>query len=252
MRSLVRGLSILRALNERGPSTVVELSRATKVPRPSIYRCLETLCELGYAHRDASDRYDLTHLVRALSDGFNDEAWLGEVAAPAMNDLQQQIVWPVDLATFLNNAMYLRETTRRRSPLTIDRATVGLRLPMLLSATGRAYLAFCDDNERRVILDNLARSAIVEDRCARDPRWVSGILAETRRNGYGHRYGEMMPETGSIAIPIFLERRLLGCLNITFIASVMPPQEAAQRYLAPMKASAARIERAFATERASA
>jgi IclR family mhp operon transcriptional activator len=248
MRSLFRGLNILRALNEQGPSTVVELARATQISRPSIYRSLEALCEAGYVRRRVGgERFELAHMVRTLSDGFDEEAWLREIASPVLADLQKEIVWPTDLATLVNNAMYLRETTRWQSPLTIDRASIGLRLPMLQSATGRAYLAFCNDNERKVFLSNLRRSKTPEDVCAKDSRWVNSILEETRRNGYGHRYMEWRPETGSIAIPMFSKNRILACLNITFIASAMRPEEAARRYLGAMKTSVEKIEKALAT-----
>jgi IclR family mhp operon transcriptional activator len=247
MRSLFRGLSILRALNEQGPATVVELALATKISRPSIYRSLAALCDAGYVHhREHGERYELTHLVRTLSDGFDEEAWLREIASPVLGDLQKEIVWPTDLATLVNNAMYLRETTRWKSPLTIDRASIGLRLPMLQSATGRAYLAFCKEHERRLLLDNLRRSKTPEDTSVKDRRWVNIILEETRRNGYGRRYKEWRPETGSIAIPVFSNHRILGCLNITFIASALSPEEAARRYLGAMKASVNRIEKAMA------
>jgi IclR family mhp operon transcriptional activator len=109
-------------------------------------------------HRRGKALYELTSLVRLLSDGYKDEDWLRQAAMPVIKSLQQEVVWPTDLATFRDNAMYLRETTRRHGPLTIDRFAVGLRLPMLASATGRAYLANCDEAERKLILQNLKSS----------------------------------------------------------------------------------------------
>ena len=149
MRGVTRTLAVVRALNENNGVRVSELARLTRIPRPSLYRILDALCSLGYLRRTDEERYELTLLVRTLSDGFSDEPWVRAIAHPIMEELQRDIVWPTDLATFYGNAMYLRATTRRHSPLTIDAATVGLRLPMLPSATGRAYLAFCTDAEPR-------------------------------------------------------------------------------------------------------
>lgn len=49
------------------------------------------------------------------------------------------------------NLMWVRETTRASSTLTIDRGGVGNRLPVLRAATERAYLAFCGADERAQI-----------------------------------------------------------------------------------------------------
>jgi len=244
LRGVVRTVGVIRALNEHHGARVSDLTHVTGIPRPSLYRVLETLCTLGYARRRRGDdeRYELTALVRSLSDGFNDEAWVREIALPVMELLQHEIVWPTDLATFFGDAMYLRETTRRKSPLTIDNATVGLRLPMLRSATGRVYLAYCSDAEREAILDNLARSTAPEDAGARDRRYVRNMLSLTRRNGYGQQHGEIFPKTAAIAVPIMHEERVMACLNISFIASALTPRDAAARYLNALRSASHTIE----------
>lgn len=138
--------------------------------------------------------------------------------------------------------MHLRETTRSDSPLVIERVFVGQRLPMLLSATGRAYLAFCPEAERDLILLALARSGDASNALAGEPKAVNRLLAQTRRKGYGERLGELEKSTGSIAIPIFFRERVLACINVAFFAKTMRPDEAAERYLSAMRAAARRIE----------
>jgi len=238
-RGVLRTLATLRALNDRGEATVSELSRGTQIPRPSLYRILETLDSAGYVRkREERDVYELTPLVRSLSNGFRDETWVRELARPIMLALQQDIVWPTDLSTFFGNAMYLRETTRPSSPLTIDTLGPGTRLPMLHSATGRAYLGFCPDEERRIIVESLARSTAPEDADARDKRFVAQLIATTRRTGYGAKVGEWLPKIGSIAVPVFARHRIVCCLNITFIASALSSSDAAARYLSKLRAAA--------------
>lgn len=243
MRGVARTLEVLRALNEHNGQRVSTIARRVGIPRPSLYRILETLRSLGYVRRGSDgERYELTIQVRALSDGFSDEAWLRETALPVMRQLQREIVWPTDIATFFDDAMYLRETTRRQSPLTIDGATVGIRLPLLKSATGKAYLAWCGEPERETILQNLRHSRRAEDTGARDARYIRNLLAATRRNGYGEQNREIYPKTAAIAVPIARGERVIACLNISFIASALTPKEAAARYLEPLKAAAKTIE----------
>lgn len=246
MRGVTRTLAVIRALNEANGARVSDLARSTRVPRPSLYRILDALCALGYVRRTDAERYELTLLVRTLSDGFSDEPWVRAVAQPVMEELQREIVWPTDIATFYGNAMYLRATTRRLSPLTIDAATAGLRLPMFQSATGRAYLAFSTDREREAILVNLRRSSAPEDHRARDATYVRQLVAMTRKKGYGERHREMFDKTGAIAVPVRRGTQVLACLNISFIASALSPREAAARYLDALRAAARRIEEQLA------
>ncbi len=242
MRAVLRTLTVLRALNVRNGATVLELSRATGISRAALYRVLETLREAGYVGLDLSRRhYCLTFLVRGLAEGFAEEDWVTQVSRPALKALQKKILWPADLGTFMDNAMWIRETTRQQSTLTIDRGTVGIRFPILKSATGRAYLAFCPHDEREQILRNLVSARVpgfqqLSDRASFDRR-----LAQTRKQGYGTRFGEEPLDSGAIAVPILSRDRVLGCVNVTFTRSAMSPVEAAQQFLAEMRRTAGRI-----------
>ncbi len=242
MRGPLRTITVLRALNVRNGATVAELSTATGISRPALYRILETLRTAGYVSVNLrQQRYCLTMLVRTLAEGFSDEDWVTQVARPVLSALQRKVLWPVDLGTFMNNAMWIRETTRQSSPLTIDRGVVGLRFPMLQGATGRAYLAFCPENERKQILANLSRCPEPGNDMLERPGELSALLDRTREQGYGQRYGEQPTETGAIAVPIFLGERVIGCINMTFIASALRPEEAARQHLAAMVRSAKKI-----------
>jgi IclR family mhp operon transcriptional activator len=245
LRGTLRALAVIQALNRRHDATIMELQQITGIPRPSLYRVIQTLSSTGYIRQVSEHGYGLTYLVRSLSDGFLDEEWVCEIAAPVLGELQREILWPTDLATFLNYSLYLRETTRRHSPFTIDRATVGYRLSLLRTALGRAYLAFCPDGERKAILEHLAESKDPLDALARQPRAVEKIIHETKAKGYGARFKVDIAETGSIAIPINLEGRVIACLGMTFIASALTPEQAAKRYLGNLMQAKARIEKAL-------
>ncbi|MFZ4479079.1 MAG: IclR family transcriptional regulator domain-containing protein [Rhodoferax sp.] len=245
MRGADRTLRVLRALNEHNGSNVSEIAGYTQISRPALYRILSSLCLQGYVRRRSEpELYELTPLVRSLSDGYREEDWLRQAAVPVIEALQLEVVWPTDLATFHGNAMYLRETTRRKSPMTIDGVTVGLRLPMLRSATGKAYLAACPEAEQALILTNLRSTGNPDDALSHDSRFVKNLVATTRRLGYGERQEDWIAKTGAIAIPVRQQGRVLACLNITFIASVLTPKEAAARYLGKMQAAAKAIESA--------
>ena len=119
---------------------------------------------------------------------------------------------------------------------------VGLRLPMLRSASGRAYLAWCPEREQNLILENLRSSKHPDDGMALDVAWVKSLLGNTRRRGYGERQEEVVERTGAIAVPIRQGERVAACLSITFIASALTPQQAARQHLDALRAAAHTIE----------
>jgi IclR family mhp operon transcriptional activator len=241
----MRTIAVLRALNVHNGASVAELSKATGISRPALYRILETLREAGYVACNLTrQKYCLTMLVRTLAQGFADEDWVTHIARPVLISLQRKVLWPVDLGTFMDNAMWIRETTRQSSPLTIDRGVVGLRFSMLGGATGRAYLAFCPADERALILRNLRHSSDPGDALIISPARVEELLDTTRLQGYGHRYGEPPVDSNAIAVPILLGERVLGCINMTFIAKSLKPDKAARLHLQDLRAAAAQIAEA--------
>lgn len=143
IRAFARGLDLLAALNRHGGASALTLSRETGIPRPTVYRLLETLEREGYVARSPSDeRWVLRLKVRSLSEGFEDEEWISAVAAPALYRLTERIGWPCDLCTLEGTAMVIRETTHRVARFSIDRGMVGRALPVLQNSVGQAWLAF--------------------------------------------------------------------------------------------------------------
>ena len=247
-KGVARTLDILRALNQANGSTVAALHALTQVSRPALYRTLQEFQSAGYVSRDVRGRFHLTHLVRTLSDGFRNEDRIAEAAAPVLVDLQRRVLWPTDLATYANHAMVLRETTRRQSPLVIDSAQVGLRLPMLASAAGLAYIAFCDEKSRDAILEALRKSDRPGDEIAKDERRVRQLIRQTRGAGYASRYMGAIPglsstATGTIALPLREQGSVCASLAITFFSKVLTIGEAAKRYLGDLEQACADIEK---------
>src|SRR5260221_13425340 len=144
IRALMRGLDALTVLNLRDGATVAEVAHEIRLPRTTCYRILETLCDSGFVYRDSADeRYRLTILVRGLSSGFDDEAWVNQIAKPMIYGLCAEIVWPVSISTLARTKMMLRESTHHSTPLATESYSAAIQLPLPASASGRAYLPHC-------------------------------------------------------------------------------------------------------------
>jgi IclR family transcriptional regulator, mhp operon transcriptional activator len=243
IRALMRGLDALTVLNLRDGATVSEVAHEIRLPRTTVYRILETLCDAGFVFRDgADDRYRLTIQVRALSDGFDDEAWVTQIAKPIIHDLCREIVWPIAIATLSGTTMLVRECTDHSSPLAIERYSAGFRVPLLTTASGRVYLAFAPLQQRETLIEILARSNKEEDKLARTRADLSRQLAEIRSLGYATavRTRRLMEEI-TLSVPILLDERVIASLTARFASSAVPLKTALERFLPKLRQCAAKI-----------
>jgi IclR family mhp operon transcriptional activator len=254
IRALMRGLDALTFLNLRDGATVSEVAHEIRLPRTTVYRILETLCACGFTYRDSADeRYRPTILVRGLSGGFDDEAWVVGIAKPVIDNLCSEIVWPVNIATLSGARMMLRETTDHHTPLAIERFSAGFQLPLLTTATGRVYLANCPPTQRDTLIDILARSNKEEDRTARDRVNLLRVLAQIKAEGYAvaARKRGLLDEV-SISVPVSMNDRTLAVLTVRFVSSLLPVKTGLERFLPRMRQCAAKISSAFSEQQPAA
>lgn len=247
VRALARGLAILRHVNKMGEVRPSEIAKALDIPRPTVYRLLETLEELGYVTFSATSNYiRATRAAAALGDGYALTTEIAQASGPIFTQYSKQLVWPLDLTVYHNAAMVIQETTHGRSPLSIDRGMTGYRLPVLRTSAGRAYLAFCSDEERNVILDHLRRLDVDEDQPFLDPHWLGQMIEETRARGLAIRdSGEFRQETASLAVPVRSDGLILGCVSLIWIQSAMSTRKALDDFAAPLLKIADMISRAL-------
>lgn len=235
LRGLTRGLELLRVLNtnKQGRATIAELSSGTGLHRATVRRLLETFIADGYIRRSESDgSYQLSLKVRELSEGFTDVEWISKIATPVMGELMQKVVWPSDLSTPSGDAMMIRETTHRFSPLSFHRSMVGRRLPILLTAAGRAYFAFCSDDERERIIRMLRLQDDEQGRLAADGRFTANLVKRVRADGFASNEGDWATEkkVGAIALPVINQGRIVACLNIVYLSRALNTKEAHRKY----------------------
>jgi IclR family mhp operon transcriptional activator len=254
IRALTRGLDALAILNLRNGATVAEVAEEIRLPRTTVYRILETLCDAGFVHRDATDdRYRLTIRVLGLSGGFDDEPWVTEFVKPILCDLSHEVVWPVAIATPSGGAMLVRETTDHLSPLATERYSAGFRAPLLTTATGLAYLAHCAAPQRDSLVDLVWNSTKTEERFAGSRAELQKTLGEIRAQGYA-----AVPRTRrhsqdiTLSVPVALHDTVLAALTIRFAAVALPLPAAVARFLPKLRGCAGRISQVFSENQAAA
>ncbi len=241
VRALSRGLQVLRVLNEINGATAAEIVRQARLPRTTVLRSLETLATEGYVVRDAiDDRYRLTVTTRALAYGFDDEAWVSDLARPLLFQASRDVVWPLALSTLRGTQMLMRENTDRQSPLALQRLPGGYLYSVLGSSAGLVYLAFAGDAERAAILPILAKSTDPADRLGRDLVALDLYFSRIRAQGYCATENDL-PKESSFAVPVMGEAGAIASISLRFISSALSPDDALDRYFERLKGLANQI-----------
>jgi len=250
--ALTRGLDVLRAVNALGDASIAELHRHTGLHRPTVVRMLETLEHEGYVVRDSgSGRYLPAGRALQLSNGYRAHERIARIAEPVLAALRARVGWPSDVAIPDGDAMLIASTTRAFDRVLMNRRS-GTRAPILGSALGRAYLAFCPDEERERIVATLRTSAAPFDLPARDPRSLARMLASVRRAGYStpdpaYTRTVYNDATSGLGVPIEADGSVVAALNVVFFANAVARRDAVSSMLPNLREAAGKIGRMLAT-----
>jgi IclR family mhp operon transcriptional activator len=134
--------------------------------------------------------------------------------------------------------IHVRACKRPHCGVAIEPHFVGLRSPLAQSASGRAYLAWCPQAERRRQLSLCVPRA--------EERGVLRALEATRQQGFGLRDPSLRPAVGAIAVPVMVGEAVACVLDLVFLPGVEPLDRVVARCLAPLRAAAAALAMAFA------
>ena len=242
-----RVLEVLRNVNERRIATVNGLHEATGIPKSTVVRMLETLMAEGYVARDnMCGGYRVTHHVRELSAGYDRISRVIEVARPFAIDLTRRINWPIGLGVPDGDAIAIQFWTGTISPWAHTNTVLGLRPEFHDSAMGRAYMAFCNEEERERRIAQMRRDP--EIRLSEgDERSYRALLDRTRAEGYAIRNPKTPPfRTTTIGMPLREGGEVRALVSLSVYRSAVSPGELNAKIIDPLKSMITKIEAALA------
>ena len=206
------------------------IHRLTKLPKPTLIRILGTLVHAGYVfHVSRRDGYALTEKILRLSAGFRYLDAIVNIARPLLEGFTAKHKWQISIGTPDEAAMRVRFNTRHMSPFAPDQMFLNRRIGMLETGLGRAYLAYCPDSERSVILDMIKPPEPDSPSIAVEP-----ILADIRKRRYATIQRGPGDRVRSFAVPVFGAGETAGAvasLAMFYFGSVMTEDQATSRYL---------------------
>ena len=252
IRALERGLDVLESFQIHPTCTLQDIHRTTQIPKPTLLRILETLQRAGVVTRRLGDgRYRISSNLTRIVPRRVRYNRVAEAAAPVLDRMCQRIRWPSDLMLPAADCMHIAETSQAITPFNMKISSIGTRINYLMSAVGRAYLAYCGDDEREAILRKLRKSDKLIDGLARDPKRLDRILADTRIRGYALRdpafgggpYGGEPINEGVAAIAVALRdgEKVYGSINILWIKNAYSIEDFVALHLRDLHDAAAEI-----------
>ena len=256
IHALARGIEVLQLLQGSGALSLADLHRLSGIPKASLLRILKTLLESGVVwQRLADEAWVPSYSLAELAGRMGRENQLVEVASPVLAQLTKEIEWPSVLAVPRLTHMAVIETNSGRTYFdNIALGPLGFEVNMLRSASGRAFVSFCEAPVREAVLESLRRSDRPGNRLAQSAAYVAQMLAETRALGFGLRdpdfggnfdEGRAVADDGrdSLGVPIRLGHHVPGTLNITWTRRVLKREKAIALLAPKALASAAEISR---------
>lgn len=247
IRVVSRAMAILQAVNRRHPITLMEIAREAGVPHSTARRIVETLVVEGLIERDELSKHIRpTALVQTLSVGFQADERLVTASRRHIVNLTRSISWPVAVVSRVGQMMMVRDSTHALSSMTFNPSYPGYTLPVLESASGRVYLAFCSDVERHGVIEGMKLFSEPQPGAHLLPQFDDGpMLEEIRRQGFATKnrnpYTANPGKTSSIAVPVFQQGELAGSIVVVFLATALGMARAVETLLPPLQRAAAEI-----------
>lgn len=198
INSIEVGARLLEVLSSASaPLMLKQLANEAGMPPAKAHRYLVTFLKTGLAARDdASGRYTLgpfaTRLgVRALArhDAL-------AKASSALTDFRDTIGESCFLSCWTDRGPIIYRWEESLRPVTVM-VRVGSLMPLLRSATGRAFLTY--------MRPNLVLPVLAEETGDTDPNRsdVKRIMATTRARGVSEVHGEFQSDIDALSAPIF-------------------------------------------------
>jgi DNA-binding IclR family transcriptional regulator len=199
--ALARGIGIVQCFSPmRQELSARELMELTGLPKPTLFRLLETLCDLGLLrYSERVSRYVAGGGLLNAAAAALARMTVRQLARPLMEDLANHICGQVQLMMGFRARLNYVELVQGVGSK-VFRPEIGMQVSMSRTASGRAYLCTAPAAEREAYLAELgSRDAARKD-------WLIERLEDAQRDlaahGFCRGHGDLHREAEVIAVPM--------------------------------------------------
>ncbi|WP_240739946.1 IclR family transcriptional regulator [Leucobacter triazinivorans] len=230
----------------RGPLAASMIASRLELPRSTVYQLLAALQHHGFVmHLPEEKRYGLGIAAVELSSAYARQEPLARLGRPLLRALVDRVRLSCHLAVpHGRDVLYVIEERAPGSPHLVT--DVDVRLPMPVTASGRAVLAALPKAQVRALFPD--RGAFVQrgsegeepiDRYSR----LRAVLDETRTRGYAIERGSVTAGLASIGVPVLDHRGW----PVAALATTFPQRDVPEERLPGLAAEARRTAELLST-----
>ncbi|MBC9881389.1 helix-turn-helix domain-containing protein [Bradyrhizobium sp. INPA01-394B] len=246
MGGLAKGLAIIEAFSpHRTRMTVSDAASASGTTRASARRCLLTLTELGYLDFDGKYFRPQPRLL-ALSSAYSGPRSLPQLAQPFLKAARDELHESVSLAVLSGDkGLFVARSEAER--LVTTGISLGTRIDLYCSATGRVLLSAWDDERLAAYFDRIkpdvrTRHSIVKKAALRE------VVKNVQKLGYATIDQELEMGLRSIAVPVVDERgNVVAAMSASTSTARVSTVQMINSFLLVLKANAAGLGRLTAS-----
>ena len=242
MGGLAKGLAIIEAFSpHRTRMTVSEAAQSSGTSRASARRCLLTLAELGYLEFDGKYFRPQPRLL-ALSAAYSGPRSLPQLAQPFLKAARDELHESVSLAVLERDvALFVARSEAER--LVTTGISVGTRIDLYRSATGRVLLSAWDEERLAAYLDRARPKALTKYALVKKAALREAVLS-VRKLGYATTDQELEIGLRSIAVPVMdSQGAVVAAMSASASSARVSLAQMVKSFLPVLKANAAGLGR---------
>ena len=235
----VRVLAVLDQLTRQRAVGLEELSRQLKLAKPTVYRFLLTLQELGYARRIDGERWAMSMKMFNMGSRALDHLDLHAAARPIAEQLAEELGETVHMGVLDgDSAVYVLKIESKYTIRMYSR--VGRRMPLYCTAIGKVLLAWMTPAERDEALEGV-RLVAFNPRTITTRAALDAAVAQVRQQGYAVDDEEREDGVHCIGAPVFdYTGAVVAAISVSWPTFRFTPGEEGEK-IERTKEAAARI-----------
>jgi IclR family pca regulon transcriptional regulator len=244
MAGLAKGLAIIEAFSpHRTRMTVTDAAHSSGTSRASARRCLLTLTELGYLEFDGKYFRPQPRLL-ALSAAYSGTRSLPQIAQPFLKAARDELHESISLAVPDGDAaLFVARSEAER--LVTTGISVGTRIDLYCSATGRILLSSWNDQRLAAYLDHVkiearTKYALIKKAAIRE------AVRNARTVGFATTDQELEIGLRSIAVPVVDSRgTIVAAMSASASSARVSIQQMVKGFVPVLTANAKSLGRAL-------
>lgn len=242
VQSVEKAFKVLAIFNaEHRALSLTDVTRLTGYSKSSAQRFCYTLEKLGYLRRSFnSSDFELSAKTTEIGARFIESNHLVRRARPYLHNLSIKTQGSTTLSILDGHQVVFVSRFLGRDVL--DTAvTVGSRLPIYCTASGRAAASLLDEQQ----LDEILAAQDWTQRTAHtniDPQQVKGRILECKAQGYALVKDQYVMSDLSLAVPIYdSHSNLYAAINLAVTSATFDEQQLLEEHLALLQSTARAI-----------